>query len=70
MRPLRLLADTNKKVPEMSEMNVMKSWPPDCSARGVVVIDKKGKIAYIKVQTLSLFTPSNEEVLSAISTVE
>jgi peroxiredoxin len=44
----------------------MKSWLPGRSARGVVVIDKEGKIAYSKVQSLSLFRPADEDVLLAI----
>ena len=61
--PLRLLSDTNRKV---SEMYDMKSWLPGRSARGVVVIDKDGKIAYHKAQPLSLFKPADSEVLDAI----
>jgi peroxiredoxin len=45
----------------------MKSWIPGRSARGVVVIDKKGKIAYHKVQSLSMFKPSDSEVIEAIN---
>ncbi|HMO81209.1 MAG TPA: peroxiredoxin [Pyrinomonadaceae bacterium] len=61
--PLRLLSDPDRKV---SEMYGMKSWLPGRSARGVVVIDKDGKIAYRKVQALSLFRPADEDVLEAI----
>lgn len=61
--PLRLLSDTDRKV---SEMYDMKSWLPGRSARGVVVIDKEGKIAYHKAQPLSLFKPADSEVLDAI----
>lgn len=61
--PLKLLADTERKV---SEMYGMKSWLPGRSARGVVVIDKDGKIAYHKVQAISLFKPADEDVLAAI----
>ena len=61
--PLRLLADTDRKV---SEMYDMKSWLPGRSARGVVVIDKDGKIVYSKAQSLSLFRPADDEVLAAI----
>jgi len=62
--PLRLLSDTDRKV---SEIYDMKSWLPGRSARGVVVIDKEGKIAYQKVQPVSLFKPSDSEVLAAIT---
>ncbi len=61
--PLRLLSDADRKV---SEMYDMKSWLPGRSARGVVVIDKEGKIAYHKAQPISLFKPSDSEVLEAI----
>jgi thioredoxin-dependent peroxiredoxin len=61
--PLRLLSDPDRKV---SEMYDMKSWLPGRSARGVVVIDKEGKIAYRKAQAVSLFKPSDNEVLAAI----
>ena len=61
--PLRLLSDPDRKV---SEMYDMKSWLPGRSARGVVVIDKEGKIAYHKVQALSLFKPADSDVLEAI----
>jgi peroxiredoxin Q/BCP len=61
--PLRLLSDPDGKV---SAQYGMKSWLPGRSARGVVVIDKDGKIAYSKVQPLSLFRPADEDVLQAI----
>lgn len=61
--PLKLLADTDRKV---SELYGMKSWLPGRSARGVVVIDAEGKIAYHKVQAVSLFKPSDDDVLAAI----
>lgn len=61
--PLRLLADIDGKV---SAEYGMKSWLPGRSARGVVVIDKEGRVAYHKVQALSLFRPADEDVLAAI----
>lgn len=61
--PLRLLSDADRKV---SEMYDMKSWLPGRSARGVVVIDGDGKVAYHKVQAVSLFKPSDDDVLAAI----
>lgn len=61
--PLRLLSDPDRKV---STAYDMKSWLPDRSARGVVVIDSEGKIAYHKAQPLSLFRPADEDVLKAI----
>jgi peroxiredoxin len=65
--PLRLLSDADRKV---SDMYDMKSWLPGRSARGVVVIDKNGKIAYHKVQPLSLFRPKDDDVLGAIKSVK
>ena len=61
--PLRLLSDPAGKVSAAYDMT---SWLPGRSARGVVVIDKDGKIAYHKVQALSLFKPKNDDVLAAI----
>ena len=65
--PLRLLSDTDRKV---SEKYDMKSWLPGRSARGVVVIDKEGKIAYSKAEAVSLFKPSDKDVLAAIKSAE
>lgn len=64
--PLRLLSDPDGKV---SAAYDMKSWLPGRSARGVVVIDKEGKVAYHKVQAVSLFKPSDADVLAAIKAV-
>ena len=61
--PLRLLSDAEG---EVSRKYSMKSWLPGRSARGVVVIDKEGKIAYSKAQPLSLFRPADAEVIAAI----
>ncbi|MGH9947205.1 MAG: peroxiredoxin [Pyrinomonadaceae bacterium] len=61
--PLRLLSDSDG---EVSKLYGMRSWLPGRSARGVVVIDKAGKIAYRKVQAVSLFKPSDDDVLAAI----
>jgi len=64
--PLRLLSDPDRKV---SAAYDMKSWLPGRSARGVVVINKAGKIVYSKVQALSIFRPKDDEVLTAIRNV-
>lgn len=64
--PLRLLSDADR---EVSEMYDMKSWLPGRSARGVVVIDREGKVAYSKAQSLSLFRPADDDVLAAIKAV-
>ncbi|MFZ1700153.1 MAG: peroxiredoxin [Pyrinomonadaceae bacterium] len=65
--PLRLLSDSDRKV---SKMYGMKSWLPGRSARGVVVIDGDRKIAYHKVQAVSLFRPADNDVLAAIRAAE
>lgn len=65
--PLTLLADDKGAV---TEKYSVKSWLPNRSARAVVVIDKAGKIAYHKVQSLSLFAPSDADVLAAIKAAE
>jgi peroxiredoxin Q/BCP len=65
--PLRLLSDPDGKV---SDIYGMKSWLPGRSARGVVVIDKEGKVAYSKVQALSIFKPKDDDVLAAIRQAE
>ena len=65
--PLRLLSDADRKVSEQFDM---KSWLPGRSARGVVVIDGIGKIAYHKTQPVSLFKPSDADVLAAIKAAE
>jgi len=61
--PLRLLSDADRRV---STMYDMRSWLPGRSARGVVVIDGSGKIAYHKAESLSLFRPADTDVLAAI----
>ena len=63
---LRLLSDEKGKVAELYNA---KSWLPGRSARAVVVIDKNGRIAYHKVQSLSIFRPKDDEVLAAIKAV-
>ena len=61
--PFTLLSDAAGAVVEQYEV---KSWLPGRSARAVVVVDKTGKIAYHKVQALSVFAPSDTEVMAAI----
>lgn len=60
---LNLLADEKGEVVNAYDV---KSWIPGRSARAVVVIDKNGIIRYHKVQSISLFRPSDEEILAAI----
>jgi peroxiredoxin Q/BCP len=61
--PFTLLSDEKGEVTRKYDL---KSWLPGRSARGVVVIDKEGRVAYHKVQAVSLFRPSDEDVLEAI----
>lgn len=61
--PLRLLSDDKG---EVTRLYNVKSWLPGRAARAVVVIDKEGKIAYRKVEAVSLFRPKDDDVLQAI----
>lgn len=65
--PFTLLADEKGAVVERYGV---KSWLPGRSARAVVVVDKAGKIAYYKVQAVSLFAPADDDVLAAIRKTE
>lgn len=60
---LRLLSDESGEVVKAYDVT---SWIPGRSARAVVVIDKNGKIAYHKTQSISLFRPDDSEILEAI----
>ena len=64
---LKLLSDEKG---EVVEKYGVKSWLPGRSARAVVVIDKTGRVAYHKVQSLSLFRPKDDEILEAIRQAE
>lgn len=65
--PLTLLADEKG---EVVKKYGVASWIPGKSARAVTVINKKGAIAYHKTQSLAIFRPSDDEVLSAIDDAE
>ena len=65
--PLRLLSDADRAV---STKYDMRSWLPGRSARGVVVIDKQGKIVHHKAEAISLFRPKDDDVLAAIRQAE
>ena len=65
--PLTLLSDDKGEVTAKYDV---KSWLPGRSARAVVVIDNEGKIAYRKVEPVSLFRPKDDEVLAAIRAAE
>ncbi len=64
---LRLLSDEKGEV--VGKFDV-KSWIPGRSSRAVVVIDKAGKIAYHKIQAISLFRPKDDDILKAIKQAE
>ncbi len=61
--PLTLLADESGEVIEKYDV---KSWLPGRSARAVVVVDKNGIVRYQQVQSLSIFRPKDDEILTAI----
>ena len=61
--PLRLLSDPKG---EVSKLYGASSWLPGRAARAVVVIDAGGVVRHHKVQPLSLFRPSDAEVIGAI----
>lgn len=61
--PFALLADENG---EVVGKYAVKSWLPGRSARAVIVIDGDGKIAYYKVQPISLLRPADDEILKAV----
>ncbi|REJ79263.1 MAG: hypothetical protein DWQ47_00530 [Acidobacteria bacterium] len=63
--PFRLLSDPDADV--VARYGV-KSWIPGRSARAVVVVGKDGKVKSHNVQSLSVFRPTDEEVLRAAST--
>lgn len=65
--PLTLLADEKGEVVKKYDV---ASWIPGRAARAVVVIDKNGVIRHYKTQTLSVFRPSDDEVLAAIKDAE
>ncbi|MEZ5428311.1 MAG: peroxiredoxin [Pyrinomonadaceae bacterium] len=61
--PLTLLSDEEGDVIRTYGVG---SWLPGRSARAVVVIDRDGVIRHHKTQSLSLFRPTDDEVLEAI----
>ena len=65
--PLKLLADETGEIVEKYDV---KSWIAGRAARAVVVIDKNGIVRHHKTQSLSVFRPSDEEVLEAIGEAE
>ena len=65
--PLRLLADTERKV---ADAYGAKSLIPGKVARSVFVIDGNGVIRYRDVRPLGLFRPKDDEIISAIRSAQ
>lgn len=61
--PMRLLSDPTG---EVNKLYGASSWLPGRAARAVVVIDAGGVVRHLKVQSLSLFRPRDEEIIEAI----
>ena len=61
--PLRLLADTERKV---ADAYGAKSLIPGKVARSVFVIDPQGLIRYRDVRPLGLLRPKDDEIIAAI----
>ena len=61
--PLHLLSDPGGKVARMFGAS---SWIPGRAARAVVVIGADGTVRHLKTEPLSLFRPSDDQVLAAI----
>ena len=61
--PLRLLADTDRKV---ADMYGAQSLIPGKVARSVFVINRDGKITYRDVRPLGLFRPKDDDTIKAI----
>jgi peroxiredoxin Q/BCP len=65
--PMTLLSDAGG---EVSKLYDSTSWFPGRSARSVIVIDKNGVIRYRKVETVSLFRPKDDDILTAIKAAQ
>jgi peroxiredoxin Q/BCP len=61
--PLRLLADTDRKV---ADLYGAQSLIPGKVARSVFVIDAKGVVRYRDVRPLGLFKPKDDDTIKAI----
>jgi len=61
--PLRLLADTERKV---ADMYGAQSLIPGKVARSVFVIDRNGVITFRDVRPLGLFRPKDDDTIAAI----
>jgi peroxiredoxin Q/BCP len=61
--PLRLLADTERKV---ADSYGARSWIPGKVARSVFVIDGEGIIRHRDVRPIGLLRPKDEDIIKAI----
>ncbi|HEV2860025.1 MAG TPA: peroxiredoxin [Pyrinomonadaceae bacterium] len=61
--PLHLLSDPGGRV---AKTFGAASWIPGRAARAVVVIGADGAVRHLKTEPLSLFRPSDDQVLAAI----
>lgn len=65
--PLRLLADTDRKV---ADLYGAQSLIPGKVARSVFVINRKGVITYRDVRPLGLFRPKDDDTIKAIKAAQ
>ena len=65
--PLRLLADTDRKV---ADLFGAQSLIPGKVARSVFVINRDGLITYRDVRPLGLFRPKDEDTIAAIKAAQ
>jgi peroxiredoxin Q/BCP len=65
--PLRLLADTDRKI---ADMYGAQSLIPGKVARSVFVINKGGVITYRDVRPLGLFRPKDDDTIAAIKAAQ
>ena len=65
--PLRLLADTERKV---ADMYGAQSLIPGKVARSVFVIDRNGVITFRDVRPLGLFRPKDDDTIAAIKAAQ
>jgi peroxiredoxin Q/BCP len=61
--PLRLLADTDRKVADAYNA---RSWIPGKVARSVFIIDANGVVRYRDVRPIGLLRPKDDDVIQAI----
>ena len=65
--PLRLLADTDRKV---ADQYGAQSLVPGKVARSVFVINRKGVVTYRDVRPLGLFRPKDDDTIEAIKAAQ